>query len=381
MKAYQLHAPKNLANFKIGEYDEPTARDHEVKIRVQAVSLNFRDWALANGWFGYPGEKLPFIPFSDAAGLVSEVGASVTKFKVGDRVAVNFFPDWHDGAFSATKTARSLGGSTDGVLAEYVCFPEAAVTKVPDSFSFEEAAAFPCAGVTAWHALVVQGQLQPTDTVLLQGTGGVSIFGLQIAKLLGAQVIITSSSDEKLTQAQALGADHLINYKQTPNWEDQVRELTAGEGVTHVLEVAGQLARSIKALKAGAASSRSGPWVGPTTKRRTWGPCPSTPNVCKASTWAAPRCSPISCTLSTATTANPLSIEHFRSRKPRKRWLTWAVARTSAKLSCKYLPIDFDLLVVVESSHGPSGNLTSEPLLFANGAWLWHLGNYLGFLG
>ncbi|WP_375436482.1 NAD(P)-dependent alcohol dehydrogenase [uncultured Hymenobacter sp.] len=263
MKAYKLHGPKSLENFKLGDYDEPVVRDHEVKIQVKAVSLNYRDWALANGWFGYPGEKLPFIPFSDAAGLVTEVGASVTKFQPGDRVAVNFFPDWHDGAFTAAKTARSLGGSTDGVLAEYVAFPEDAVVKVPDFFSFEEASAFPCAGVTAWHALVVEGRLRPTDTVLLQGTGGVSIFGLQIAKLLGAQAVITSSSDEKLAQAQALGADLLINYKQTPNWEEKARELTHGEGVNYVVEVAGQMARSIKALKAGGSIFQIGAVGGP----------------------------------------------------------------------------------------------------------------------
>lgn len=251
MKAYKLHEPKSLANFKLGDYDEPTALDYEVKIQVKAVSLNYRDWALANGWFGYPGEKLPMIPFSDAAGVVTEVGAAVTRFRPGDRVAVNFFPDWADGAFTAAKVHRSLGGSTDGVLAEYAAFPESAVVKVPDAFSFEEAAAFPCAGVTAWHALVEQAQLRPGDTVLLQGTGGVSIFGLQIAKLFGAQVIITSGSNEKLAQAQALGADHLINYKTTTNWEDKVRELTQGEGALYILEVAGQLARSLRALQAG----------------------------------------------------------------------------------------------------------------------------------
>jgi NADPH:quinone reductase-like Zn-dependent oxidoreductase len=251
MKAYKLHEPKNLENFRQGTYDEPTVRDYEVKIQIKATSLNYRDWALANGWFGYPGEVLPMIPFSDAAGLVTEVGEGVTKVQVGDRVAINFFPDWADGAFTADKTRRSLGGSTDGVLAEYVTFPEASVVKVPDSFSFEEAAAFPCAGVTAWHSLVEQAQLRPGDTVLLQGTGGVSIFALQIAKLFGAQVIITSSSDEKLAQAKALGADHVINYKTTPDWEDQVKELTQGEGVTYVLEVAGQLARSLRALKPG----------------------------------------------------------------------------------------------------------------------------------
>lgn len=274
MKAYKLHGPKSLDNFRLGNYDEPLVHDHEVKIQVKAVSLNFRDWALANGWFGYPGEKLPFIPFSDAAGVVTEIGQSVTTIQVGDRVAVNFFPDWADGPFSAEKTARSLGGSADGVLAEYVSFPESAVAKIPDSFSFEEAAAFPCAGVTAWHSLVVQAQLRPTDTVLLQGTGGVSIFGLQIAKLLGARAIITSSSDEKLARAQALGADALINYKQTPQWEDQVRELTQGQGVEYVVEVAGQLARSLKALKAGGSIFQIGAVGGPAEEAPNLGMLP-----------------------------------------------------------------------------------------------------------
>ncbi|OGX91869.1 zinc-dependent alcohol dehydrogenase family protein [Hymenobacter coccineus] len=251
MQAYKLHDPKSLDNFKLGDYPEPEVRAHEVKIQVKAVSLNFRDWALANGRFGYPGEVLPMIPFSDAAGVVAAVGAGITHLKAGDRVAANFFPDWHDGTFSAAKTFRSLGGSTDGVLAEYVTFPAGAVVKVPDSFSFEEAAAFPCAGVTAWHALVEQGQLRPTHTVLLQGTGGVSIFGLQIAKLFGARVIITSGSDEKLAQAKAMGADELINYKTTPDWDEQVRALTGGEGADFVVEVAGQLARSLRALKPG----------------------------------------------------------------------------------------------------------------------------------
>ncbi|RZK09883.1 MAG: NAD(P)-dependent alcohol dehydrogenase, partial [Hymenobacter sp.] len=146
---------------------------------------------------------------------------------------------------------RSLGGSTDGVLAEYVTFPEAAVVKVPDSFSFEEAASFPCAGVTAWHALVEQGPLRPGDVVLLQGTGGVSIFGLQIAKLFGAQVIITSSSDEKLARAKVLGADYGINYQTTPDWAEEVKKLTGGAGATYVLEVAGQMARSLRALRPG----------------------------------------------------------------------------------------------------------------------------------
>jgi NADPH:quinone reductase-like Zn-dependent oxidoreductase len=251
MKAYKLHAPKSLENFQLGDYDEPTVGDKQVKIQVKAVSLNYRDWALANGWFGYPGEKLPFIPFSDAAGLVTEVGSAVTKISVGDRVAVNFFPNWHAGPFTAAKTQASLGGSADGVLAEYVAFEEDAVVKVPDSFTYEEAAAFPCAGVTAWHALAVQAQLKPGDTVLLQGTGGVSIFALQLAKLFGARVVITSSSNDKLAQAQALGADVLINYQETPAWEAQAKELTNGEGADYVVEVAGKLSQSLRAVKPG----------------------------------------------------------------------------------------------------------------------------------
>jgi len=251
MKAYKLHAPKSFENFKLGDYPEPSVNDKQVKIQVKAVSLNYRDWALANGWFGYPGEKLPFIPFSDAAGLVTEVGSAVTKVNVGDRVAVNFFPNWHAGPFSLKKTELSLGGSTDGVLAEYVTFDEDSVVRVPQFFTYEEAAAFPCAGVTAWHALAIQAQLKPGNTVLLQGTGGVSIFGLQIAKLFGAQAIITSSSDEKLEQAKALGADLLINYKETPDWEAKAKELTQGQGADYVVEVAGKLAQSLKAVKAG----------------------------------------------------------------------------------------------------------------------------------
>lgn len=253
MKAYKLYAPKGLDNFKLGEHDEPVVKDNEVKIQMKAASLNYRDTAVAAGAFSYPGEQLPLIPFSDGAGIVTEVGQSVKKVKVGDRVSVNFFPDWYGGAFSKEKTARSLGGSTDGILAEYVTFDENAVVKIPEGLSYEEAATFPCAGVTAWHALVVKGILKAGNTVLVQGTGGVSVFGLQIAKFFGAKVIVTSSSDEKLEQAKALGADCLINYKESPNWEEKALEYTDGEGVDYILEVGGPgtLNKSLKAIKPG----------------------------------------------------------------------------------------------------------------------------------
>ncbi|MBC3541001.1 NAD(P)-dependent alcohol dehydrogenase [Rufibacter sediminis] len=253
MKAYRLHAPKGWENLKKEECQEPSVTGNQIKINIKAVSLNFRDTAVTRGGFAYPGEKLPMIPFSDGAGVITEVGPDVRKFKVGDRVSPNFFPDWHGGNFSAQKVFRSLGGSTDGVLAEYVVFSEDSVAKVPDFFSFEEAASFPCAGVTAWHSLVTKGGIKAGETVLVQGTGGVSVFGLQIAKLFGAKVIITSSSNEKLEEAKALGADYLINYKETPDWGKKALELTNGAGVDYILEVGGKdtLPQSLEALKPG----------------------------------------------------------------------------------------------------------------------------------
>lgn len=250
MKAYKLHAPKSFDNFLPGEYDEPVINDNQVKVAVKAVSLNFRDWGLANGLITYPGEILPFIPLSDAAGLVTEVGKAVKHIKVGDRVAGSFFPEWQSGPYAKEKTSLALGGTQDGVLAEYVAFDESAAVKVPDFFSFAEAATFPCAAVTAWHSLAVQAQLKPGDTVLLLGTGGVSVFGLQIAKLFGATVIITSGSDEKLAMAKALGADFTINYKQE-NWEEKVKELTGGKGADYILDVVGHLADTLKVVKPG----------------------------------------------------------------------------------------------------------------------------------
>jgi NADPH:quinone reductase-like Zn-dependent oxidoreductase len=250
MKAYKLHAPKNFDNFLPGTYNEPGIYDNQVKIAVKAVSLNFRDWALANGNLSYPGETLPFIPLSDASGEVIETGSNVKHIKAGDRVAVSFFPDWHSGPYSAEKTHFALGGTRDGVLAEQVVFDEESVVRIPDSLSYAEAATFPCAAVTAWHALAVEAKLKPGDTVLLLGTGGVSIFGLQIAKMFGAEVIITSGSKEKLARATVLGADHTVNYKEE-NWQEKVKTLTGGKGVDYILDVVGHLSDSLSVIKSG----------------------------------------------------------------------------------------------------------------------------------
>jgi NADPH:quinone reductase-like Zn-dependent oxidoreductase len=186
-----------------------------------------------------PKQKLPLIPLSDGVGEVVEVGQDVTRFKVGDRVATIFAQKWLDGEPTRAKLASTLGGPLDGTLTEYMALHEDGVVAVGSHLSDEEAACLPCAGVTAWNAIVSHGKLKAGDTILLQGTGGVSIFALQFAKLFGARVIITSSSEEKLARAKALGADETINYKTNPNWDKQARELTGGLGVDHVVEVGG----------------------------------------------------------------------------------------------------------------------------------------------
>lgn len=251
MKAFKLHSPKSLDNFKLADYYEPVTGEHQVKIAVKAVSLNFRDYGLATGMMTYPGERLPFVPFSDCSGEITEVGNKVQDLKIGDRVAASFFPEWQSGPFTREKTIRALGGTQDGVLAEYIVANENAVAKIPTWFSYAEAATFPCAAVTAWHGLVVQQQIKAGDTVLLLGTGGVSIFGLQIAKMHGARTIITSGSNDKLERAKALGADFLVNYKEDPNWKNTVKEITNGLGADCVLDVVGRLSDTLAVIRPG----------------------------------------------------------------------------------------------------------------------------------
>ncbi len=216
---------------------------------MRATSLNFRDTLVVNGaYFGGP-MKNDLVPLSDGAGEVVSVGAAVKRFKVGDRVAGTFFQTWFDGALQYSRPA--MGGSTDGMLSELVALHEDGVVGIPAHLSFEEAAALPCAAVTAWHALMATRQpVSAGETVLCLGTGGVSIFALQFAKAAGARVIITSSSGDKLARAKKLGADEGINYKAIPDWEKKVAELTNKRGVDHIVEVGGPgtLAKSYKAV-------------------------------------------------------------------------------------------------------------------------------------
>lgn len=240
-----------------------------VRVAVRAWSLNYRDLSMPRG--GYPGnEKIktnpPLVPLSDAAGEVIEVGDAVRRFTVGDRVCPCFFTDWIDGELEEAQIGSALGGAVDGVLAEELVLPEHALVRIPANLSFEEAACLPCAAVTAWQALML-ARLTPGQTILTLGTGGVSIFALQIAKLAGARVILTSSSDEKLERARALGADECINYLTRPDWEILVRERTGGVGVDNVIEVggAGTLERSMRAARVSGTVSLIGVLSAPET--------------------------------------------------------------------------------------------------------------------
>jgi NADPH:quinone reductase-like Zn-dependent oxidoreductase len=224
-----------------------------VLVRVRAASLNYRDLLIAEGKYGRGPLHYPLVPLSDAAGEIVSVGPEVSRLAPGDRVAGTFFQDWQEGPLDERKAATALGGAIDGVLSELVVLQADGVVPLPASLSFEQACTLPCAGVTAWVSLFERGKLEPDETVLLMGTGGVSILALQLAKAVGARVFITSRSDEKLARAAELGADGMINTAKLPSWDEGVRELTIGRGVDHLIEVggAGTLPLSLRALRDG----------------------------------------------------------------------------------------------------------------------------------
>lgn len=255
MKAIEIRGAFGLDNLTLTERPDPRPGYGEVLVRVCAVSLNYRDLLTVRGQYN-PKQRLPLIPCSDGAGEVVEIGEGVTRVRQGDRVCANFAQRWIAGEPARDKLRSTLGGPLDGTLAELIVLSEEGVVRVPDHLSDEEAATLPCAGLTAWSSLVTEGRLTAGDTVLLQGTGGVSIFALQFAKLLGLRVIITSSSDEKLERARSLGANvgiMGINYRQTPDWSARVKELTGGTGVDLVVEVggAGTLEQSLRSVRIG----------------------------------------------------------------------------------------------------------------------------------
>ena len=234
------------------EVPVPQPGAHQVLIRVHATSLNRRDIFVLHGQ--YPvGPRQVLVPVSDGAGEVVATGSAVTRFHVGDRVAGIFFQDWISGRAPANAAQSALGGFIDGMLSQYVALEESGVVKIPATLSYEEASTLPCAGVTAWNGLFTRGRIKPGDYVLLEGTGGVSLLGLSLAVAEGAKPIITSSHDEKLARAKALGAIGGVNYITDPDWEKQVRALTGGTGVQEILEVGGKdtLAHALASLGSG----------------------------------------------------------------------------------------------------------------------------------
>ena len=259
MKVYEIRDAFGLDHLVCDERADPKPGPGQVLLEMRAASLNYRDILMVGGAYN-PRQPLPLIPCSDGVGVVAEVGEGVQSVAVGDRVATLFSQNWQGGEPTYDAIRATLGGPIDGTLAERMVLPEHGVAPVPDHLSDVEAATLPCAALTAWSALVTQGNVHAGDTVLVQGTGGVSLFALQFARLLGARVIVTSSRAHKLEAVHKLGSWQEINYRQDPEWGKTARRLTAGKGVDHVVEVggAGTLAQSLKAIRVGGQISMIG---------------------------------------------------------------------------------------------------------------------------
>jgi NADPH:quinone reductase-like Zn-dependent oxidoreductase len=263
MKAYVITEGKGLDALQLKERDIPKPRPGEILVRMKASAINYRDLLTIN-FASSRGITEERIPNSDGAGVVEEVGEGVTVFKSGDRVVGCFFQDWIAGSITDLTMASALGGPIDGVLAEYAIFKENGALPVPAHMSLEEASTLPCAALTAWNCLIEKGGATVGSTALLLGTGGVSIFALQMAKACGIQTIVTSSSDEKLARVEKMGANEVINYRKTPDWERRVKELTGGHGVDVVVEVggAGTLEKSVESVRVGGTISLVGVLTG-----------------------------------------------------------------------------------------------------------------------
>jgi NADPH:quinone reductase-like Zn-dependent oxidoreductase len=266
MKAYEVVEPKGLDGLVLNpNRAEPKPGPGQLVMRLRAAALNYRDHGVVKGAYGYT--KFPVIPLSDGAGEVIETGPGVTQFKIGDRITSTFFVNWTGGRIPPDASKNSLGGMVDGVLAEHVLLAETGAIHMPAHLTFEEAAALPCAALTAWHALVEVGRIKPGESVAILGTGGVSSFAIAFAKMQGAFVFLTSSSDEKLSRGKALGADALINYQAMPDWDAEILRQTGGVGVDHVLEVggAGTMERSMNAVRPAGSIYVIGALAGPGT--------------------------------------------------------------------------------------------------------------------
>ena len=253
MRALEVAPPWGLDALQVVERPDPTPGPGQVLVRMKAVSLNYRDFLMVHGMYGRASATDTITPFSDGCGVVEAVGEGVTRVAVGDRVATMFFQGWISGPPTVEKLVTSLGHPIPGAGRELAVFSQEGLSKVPDFLTDEEVSTLPCAGLTAWRALFEDARLQPGDTVVLQGTGGVSIFGLQFARAAGFQTVITSSSNEKLARAADMGATRGVNYKVQPEWSKAVREETGGRGADFIMEVGGggTIEQSLQAIKIG----------------------------------------------------------------------------------------------------------------------------------
>ena len=250
MKSYQITAGYSVASLKLTDVNYPKLLPNQILVKIKALSLNYRDLLVIKGVDRWK-PPLGRVPVSDGVGLVVDTGSQVTAVNLHDRVAGLFLPNWKEGKLVAEKLGRSLGGAVkDGLLQEYMIFDEHEVVRVPGYLTDEEAATLPCAGLTAWHSIAEKGNIKPGDSVVVQGTGGISLFSAQFAMMAGADVILLSGSDEKLDVARKLGVKQLINYKQNPDWETEVIRRTNGRGADHIVEVVGasNINKSIEAV-------------------------------------------------------------------------------------------------------------------------------------
>ena len=260
MRVFQIQDDWGMDHLQLATRPDPLPGPGQVLLRMKAASINYRDLVVPNRGYGSYTGNLPLIPVSDGVGEVVEVGAGVTRVKVGDRVCPIFNQGWLAGEPDLERMTRTLGGPIDGTMADLMCLPEGGVVRAPAHLADEEAATLPCAALTAWSAVVTYDRLGPGSRVLVQGTGGVALFALQFAKLAGAQVTIISSSDEKIARAKSLGADAAINYTTTPEWAKATREITGGRGFDHIVELGGEktLPQSLRCIRPGGTVSMIG---------------------------------------------------------------------------------------------------------------------------
>lgn len=260
MRVFQIENDWGYENLKVSSRPDPKPGPGQVLLRMKASAINYRDLLVPNRGYGSHTGPLPLIMLSDGVGEVIEVGAGVTRIKVGERGLPCFNQSWISGPVSAERLSRTLGGSVDGTMADYMCLSQETVVKAPAYLSDLEAASLPCAALTAWSALVTYESLGPGSRVLVQGTGGVALFAIQIAKLLGAHVTVISSSDEKIERAKALGADAAVNYAKVPEWYRATREITGGVGYDHIVELGGEktLPQSLRCIRPGGTLSMIG---------------------------------------------------------------------------------------------------------------------------